>query len=264
MSYKIRIPTKKKIIDPIEVAHLSERLLDWYEDNQNKLLWGVIIIVLLGLAILGWGMMEKKNNNAALLLAYEASKSIQDAQLYEGDENAQKEAYKSGISQYEELIQEYPRTRSSALAQFRLGNSYVAIGEFKKAISTYQALLKRVGKNHKISPLVIQRLGLAYVQTEEFSKAEENFMEIAKMSGASNQDQALFELALLYESKGQEEKALAHYEQISKDFPASPMSSEALAKINSLKPAPELEESPSPDTEKPEIDLSPTPSSEGQ
>lgn len=245
MPYKIRVHNKKSITDPIEFTYLSERLLDWYEENQKNIFWAVILVLVLGVGASIWWFIEKNAQKAALLIDYEASQSLQDAQLYAGDENASKEAYQTGISKYQELIYQYPRTHSAAVARYRIGNSYNAMGDPKQAIQAYQDFLNVYGKNHEISPLVLQRLGYAYLELENFPEAEKHFTEVTQLDLAINRDQALFELGGLFEKMGQKEKALSNYKKISNDFPTSPIASEALARLKVLEPEQKTQDTPS-------------------
>ncbi|HEX9757269.1 MAG TPA: tetratricopeptide repeat protein [Nitrospiria bacterium] len=258
MPYKIRIPTKKNNTETIKVAHLSERLLDWYEDNQKNIFWTVIVVLVLGVGAGIWWYYDKSAHRKALILQYEASKSLQDAQLYEGDENATREAYQSGITKYKDLIRQFPRTPSSAVARYRMGNSYVAMGEFEQGIQAYREFLNRYGKTHKISPMVIQKLGYVYLERNELNEAEKQFKEVSELEGANSRDQSLFELAGIYEKMGQKEKATSIYKHISDQFSTSPIASEALARLKGLEP----EQKPGEQNLKPDANEPSSPSSE--
>ena len=113
MSYKIRAQTKRTLTDALEPAYLTERILDWFEDHKKQIIWIGIILFFASLGLLAWVYFEKENNKAAQLLEYEASLTLLDAQLYSDDPDVQKEAYQAAISQYQEIIQNYPRSKSA-------------------------------------------------------------------------------------------------------------------------------------------------------
>ena len=234
MSYKIRIPSKKTLSETLEPAYLTERILDWFEEYKKKIIWIGIISFFASLALLGWVYVENKNSKAAQLLEYEASLTLLDAQLYSEDPDAQMEAYQAAISQFQEIIQKFPRTNSASLARYKIGNSYSAIGEYENAIESYEAFMKKDGSGHGIAPLVAQRMGYAYLKLGKTEESEKYFKMVTPKSKAYNRDVSLLELAQITERKGEKEEALSKYQEIIDQFSSSPMASEARGKIRSL------------------------------
>ena len=234
MSYKIRTQAKKSLTDTIQPAYLSERILDWFEEYKKQIIWIGIISFFASLVLLGWVYVENKNSKAAQLLEYEASLTLFDAQLYSEDPDAQKEAYQAAISQFQEIIQKFPRTNSASLARYKIGNSYSAIGEYENAIESYEAFMKKDGSGHGIAPLVAQRMGYAYLKLGKTEESEKYFKMVTPEVRAYNRDVSLFELAQIFETKGEIEKAISIYQEIIDQFTNSPMASEAKGKINSL------------------------------
>jgi TolA-binding protein len=227
--------------EPIEGAHFSERFLDWFELNQKRVYVAFIALLVIGGGLLGWRFLAERSNHAALLMEYEASKSIQDAHLYrEADEKAAQEAYRKGISLYQDLISQYPRSRSAAFAQYEIGNSYAAMREYDNAITAYQGFIDRYPSDHELLPLVYQRLGYTFLQTGKIPEAEKVFEQVVQLSGAKNRDQSIFELGQIYEKLDKKEIALSRYQEITKEFPTSPIASEARARIKSLGGEPAL------------------------
>ncbi len=235
MPYKIRANTKKSMTEPIEVAYLSERFRDWFESNQKSVYLGAIALLVMGGILFGWHFLTERFNHAALLMGYEASKSIQDAHLYRGtDDKAAEEAYRKGISLYQDLINQYPRSRIASVAQYQIANSYAAMKEYDKAITAYQGFIDRYRSDHELLPLVYQRLGYTFLQAGKIPEAEKVFEQVVQLSGAKNRDQAIFELGQIYEKLGKTDVAVLKYQEIAKEFPASPFASEAQARIKSL------------------------------
>ena len=234
MAYKIRTHSKRTLTDTLQPAYLSERILDWFEDYKKHIIWIGIISFFVSLLLVGWVYMENKNNKAAQLMEYEGSLTLLDAQLYSDDPDAQKEAYQAAISQFKEIIQKFPRTKSAFFARYKVGNSYAAIGEYESAIENYQEFMNKNGFEDGIGPLVAQRLGYAYLKVGETEESEKYFKMLTPESNAYNRDFSLFELAQITEAKGDKEKALSLYQEIIDQFPSSPLASEAKGKLNSL------------------------------
>lgn len=234
MSYKIRTQAKRTLTENLEPAYLTERILDWFEDNKRRIIWVGIISFLFSLALLAWVYVEKKNNQAAQLLEYEASLTLIDAQIYFEDPDAQKEAFQAAISQFQEIIQKYPRTDSSPLARYKMGNSYSAIGEYENAIESYETFMEKDGPKHGITPLVVQRMGYAYLKLGKTKESEKYFKMVTSESRANNRDVSLYELAQIIETKGDDEEAISIYQEIIDQFTSSPMASEAKGQLRLL------------------------------
>jgi tetratricopeptide (TPR) repeat protein len=75
--------------------------------------------------------------------------------------------------------------------------------------------------------LVQQRLAYAYLLKGDRDLAVKALTSILETPGTLNRDQALFELARLEESQSRPEGALAHYQDLIKNYPNSPFTSEA-------------------------------------
>jgi hypothetical protein len=59
---------------------------------------------------------------------------------------------------------------------------------------------------------------------------------VLEIPGALNKDNVLFELAKLEESQSRPEGAVAHYQNLMKDYPNSPFASEAAIRVKVLEP----------------------------
>ena len=234
MSYKIRTQTKRTLSETLEPAYLSERILDWFEEYKKLIIWIGIISFFTSLALLGWVYVENKDSKTAQLMEYEASLTLLDAQLYSEDPDAQKEALQAAISQFQEIIQKFPRTNSASIARYKIGNSYSAIGEYKNAIESYEAFMKKDGSGNGIAPLVAQRMGYAYLKLGKTEESEKYFKMVTPKSKAYNRDVSLLELAQITERKGEKEEALSKYQEIIDQFSSSPIASEARGKIKAL------------------------------
>ena len=82
--------------------------------------------------------------------------------------------------------------------------------------------------------LVYQRLGYAYLLHGDRDQAVTAFLAVLDVPGALNKDHALFELGKMEEAQSRPEGALAHYQELMKSYPNSPLASEATVRIKAL------------------------------
>ncbi|OGW50763.1 MAG: hypothetical protein A2V62_02230 [Nitrospirae bacterium RBG_19FT_COMBO_58_9] len=136
-------------------------------------------------------------------------------------------ALKEAIAKYREIVDQYPRTPTAPLALYHLGNTLVQANELGAAIEAYQRFLMLYSSNPSLAGLVQQRLAYVYLLKGERDQAVKALTGILETPGTLNRDQALFELARLEESQSRPEGALAHYQELIKNYPNSPFTSEA-------------------------------------
>ena len=88
--------------------------------------------------------------------------------------------------------------------------------------------------NPPLLGLVQQRLAYAYLMKGDRDQAAKAFAGILEIPGALNKDHVLFELAKMEESQSRPEGALAHYQDLMKNYPNSPFTSEAAVRVKVL------------------------------
>lgn len=88
--------------------------------------------------------------------------------------------------------------------------------------------------NPSLLGLVQQRLAYAFLVKGDRDQAAKTFAAILELPGALNKDQVLFELAKMEEVQSRPEGALAHYQDLMKNYPNSPFTSEAAVRVKVL------------------------------
>jgi tetratricopeptide (TPR) repeat protein len=100
--------------------------------------------------------------------------------------------------------------------------------------------------NVSLLGLVQQKLGYAYLLKGDRDQAAKAYSTVLEIPGSLNRDHALFELARLEESQSRPEGALAHYQDLMKNYPNSPFSSEAAIRVKALEVKKPTEATPAP------------------
>jgi len=235
--YRIKTPAKKAVLEPEELIDRYERLSDWVVGHLKPI--AVVTAVLVLLSVLWGGMAwwgHRSEEHAARLQA-EALKAYQGA-LETGKQQRflapeTKTSYEQAIAGFQRVRDEYPRTTHAAFALYYLGNAHAALEQYDQAIAAYTTWIDQY-QTVELVPLVIQRLAYAYWSKGLPQDALGQFDRILKMPDAPNRDQAYFETGRLLEQQGQKDKALETFNKVATDFPSSPWTSEAVARIIAL------------------------------
>ncbi len=229
MSYRIR--THEKSI-PLDEAHLgtwSDRLLLRLYDNRRGLLVGAGVVLAAGLIVGGVLWMDHQRTTESTELLNRGTRLLFDRPAdrpAQADQNV-----KAATALFKQLTEQFPKTPSGSMGHYYLGNALAQQNDLPGAIEAYQkALLAYVGQPTMVG-LIQQRLGYAYLQKGEKDLALKAFTAVTEIPGAMNRDHALFELGRIEESQNHVEGAVAHYQELVKSYPGSPLASEATVRM---------------------------------
>jgi outer membrane protein assembly factor BamD (BamD/ComL family) len=239
MSYRIKVPAK---VDPLDETHLLsgiERFLLGLQEQRRALLVGFGVLLVAAAVVIGVIWYDHQT-------ALKARELDQDATLHylnrpADDPKKAHEQLTQAINLYKQVVDQYPRTPVAPLALFHLGNAQVLNNEVDAGIETYKRFMLLYNSNPSLLGLVQQRLAYAHLVKEDRDQAAKAFAGVLEIPGALNKDYVLFELAKMEESQSRPEGALAHYQDLMKNYPNSPFTSEAAVRVKVLevKQAPE-------------------------
>ncbi|HLZ34752.1 MAG TPA: tetratricopeptide repeat protein [Nitrospira sp.] len=246
MSYRIKVPAKTLPVDEAHMLSGLEHQLHRLQDYRRPILVGLAVLVLAAGVVGGVFWMDRQASQKAQDLEREATRLVMGRPT--NDPAKAESLLKQAMTQYRQVVDQYPRTASAPLALFHLGNAQVQANDLPGAIETYQRFLLLYGSNPSLAELAQQRLAYAYLLKGDRDQAAKAFTAIVNSPGALNKDQALFELARLEESQSRPEGALAHYQELIKSFPNSLYTSEATirTKVMDTKKSRESAVSPQP------------------
>lgn len=232
MGYRIRRESQSIPADEAHLLSGMERLLVWLEQNRQGVLIGVLVVVLAVAAVGGVLWYEAWQDEAAAEVYRQATQLVLDRPA---DNPAKaEENLKQAIALYRRLVEQYPRSPSAQLGLFQLGNALTQINDIKGAVEAYSKYVATYGTNKMMLGLVYQRLAYAHLLNGDQEAAAKALLNIVGLPGTLNKDHALFELGKLEESLGRPEGALAHYQNLLKVFPNSPLAGEATVRMKAL------------------------------
>ena len=185
----------------------------WIENNQ-KILWAILIALLL-VAVGIFGITKyKKNRNEA------ASKMIYKAQEYFGNEQYDLALNGDGNNVgLLDIVNNYGSTKTGKLASYYAGIAYLKQGNYKEAIE----YLKKYNTNDQVlAPMALGAIGDCYMELEDLQNAASYYGKAA----AKNPNDFTSPLFLAkqgntYEMIGDYAKDLQAYKTLKKDFPLS-------------------------------------------
>jgi len=232
MAYRIRHEAKTIHADEAHLLSGMEHLLIRLEQNRRSVLIGALVAVLAVAAVGGALWYDARQDGAAADLYRQAAQLSLDRPT----DNAAKaeDNLKQAIALYRRVVEEHPRSRSAQLALFQLGNALVQINDVKGGVEAYSKYVATYGTNTMMLGLVYQRLAYAHLLNGDRDAAVKAFLNVVTLPGTLNKDHALFELGKLEESLSRPEGALAHYQDLIKVFPNSPLAGEATVRMKAL------------------------------
>ena len=252
MTYRIKVPAKTLQVDEAHFFSGLEHALIRLQDYRKPLLVGLGVLFLAAGVVGGVFWYDRQASQKAQDMEREATRMFMTRPV---DPQKSDELLKQAIAQYRQIVDQYPRTPAAQLALFHLGNALVQANDFAAAIEAYQRFIALYGSNPFLVALAQQRLAYTYLLKGDREQAAKAFTNIVDAPGALNKDQALYELARLEEAQSRPEGALAHYQELIKNYPNSPYTSEAAVRTKLLdtkktaEPAPPLsapEQKPTP------------------
>ena len=251
MSYRIKVSSK---VDPLDETHLLsgvERFLFALQEQRRALLVGLGVLLMAAAVVAGIMWYDYQTTLKARELDQEATLHYLNRPA--DDPKKAREQLSLAVNLYRQVVDQYPRTSVAPLALFHLGNAQVLNNEVDAGIETYKRFILLYSSNQSLLGLVQQRLAYAYLLKGDRDQAAKAFAGVLQIPGALTKDHVLFELAKMEEAQSRPEGALAHYQDLIKNHPNSPFTSEAAIRVKVL----EVKKSP----ENQPTDATPTPAS---
>lgn len=186
----------------------------WIEKNASWISWTIlgILIVICGIIALNKYVFQPKaveanNENAKAVIYFEA-----------GNYQAALEGDDADCIGFAEIAKKYSHYQPGKLAALYAGISEYQLGNYEEAA---KYLKKFDGDDLNISPASKLLLGNAYVELEEYGKAISAFEAAAKSENEVIAPIALKKAGIVYLEKGDNKKAVKCFEEIKEDYPMS-------------------------------------------
>ncbi len=215
---------RRKLRQPDEFISWTTRTWTYVQTNWKlvtSVAGAIILIVLLVAAYRAY--RQRQEARAAVLVSEAISLFAKDP---------------SQTKPLEDILQNFPGTKSANLARLYLGHAQYKKGEIEKAATTYGVLVQDGSVQEPIRSLAILGQGYAQVALHRCQEAESTFGRLGSASSLAQQE-AFLAIGRCFELKGDMKAALKRYEDFALRFPTSPLLSEPLKeKIQTMKGTP--------------------------
>jgi tetratricopeptide (TPR) repeat protein len=220
-------PAKKKPVQETEgVKNIALHTLDLMKARQKQALIIISAIAATALIFIFFYFFTISQNKKAHELEMEADSIYYPAKTDKSLPATEK--WKRALELYKKAVD----VKATPTALFSLGNCYYNLGDYENAIKQYGIFTEKFSGDYVILPLVYQKLASAYLKTGKNEKALETFANLSKIKNGIFRDTALLMEAGHYEILGDTAKAQEKYRALVSEFPNSPWSAEATARVS--------------------------------
>jgi predicted negative regulator of RcsB-dependent stress response len=224
---------KKKVTKPVKTEEgmrgIISRLREMIAERQKLFFSVVVSCVILCLALAGFFMYRSNARERAEALEYEGYK------LYYGmfqKQPLQKEGRHQGAL---EKFRKAYELRKSPYSLSYIANCYYDMGNYDEALKALKELNERFPDDERFVPLTYYKMAVINLRKGDREAALKLLNTLSNYKTASFKDLALIESGRILESMGQTGEAAKKYEEIMKNFPASPFVEEARTKLSGKK-----------------------------
>ena len=192
-----------------------ERALDWSRENRRTVV--TLVAGIAGVALLAGGLLVNRSNRkeAARTRLAALTSEIQQAG---GDEQAQREPCETSLPELERLAGSEGNSVEGRTARYYAGVCQRAFGEYEAAAASFGAAR---GGRDLLDELAALSLAGVRRRSGKPEEAAVFYRSLLDGSGQLPLDPVLFELGVLEEEQGRPEAAVALYERIAEEYPAS-------------------------------------------
>lgn len=195
-----------------DVEQALTKTEQFLENNLNVVIYTIAALVVIVLGVIGFQRFYIGPRNA------DAQQQMFVAQDHFSVDSFGLAVNGDGVSLgFLDIIDSYGSTKSGKLARYYTGVSYLHMGEYDLALNY---LKKFKTKDILLAPLTQSAIGDAYVELGEYSKAIAAYKKgLANNVNEFTTPTILTKLALVYETSGDKQKALDSYMKVKQDFP---------------------------------------------
>ena len=120
---------------------------------------------------------------------------------------------------FQRLGKVVPNSDKKIIAQYDAATEYLALEDWESAITLLEDFRRQYPKQKKWAQGVSEKLALCYNNTSQFGKAANEVMQLVTLSPAQDQQELLWQAALLYEKDGKPSRAIDIYQTYVKKYP---------------------------------------------
>ncbi len=224
---------KKKVVKTSKTEEGVKEVLygtkDYIKERQKALLPVIIGAVVIAIAVAGFLIYRSQSGSKARAMEYEGYKIYYG--LYQRQPMQKDEQYQKALEKFKEAYS----SRKSAYSLYYMANCLYELGRFDEAQKDLKELTDRFSDDEGLVPLSLYKMALINLKKGDKEAALKSLDTLYNYKTGTLKDLALVESARILESMGKTDEARKKYEEITKNFPSSTFTIEALAKVGGVK-----------------------------
>ncbi len=224
--------TKKRLKEPDEFIHFTERIYLMIKHNSKLIATGGIIAFILLLSIFlfyRWEQSKEAEAHQKFGLALSTYQMV----ISPYQQGATPDI-KNALEKFDEVVEKFPRTSSGKLSYLYKGNIHLRLGEFEEAIKSFEAILKKGAKEKLYHLFAMEGLGYAYEGKKDYEKALHAYRKVIEKDSGSEISNIYLNIGRCYEKLGKNKEALENYKTFLKSSQKSIMANAIMRKISYL------------------------------
>lgn len=207
---------KDALKQPDEFLALNTKFMTWVV--QHKFLVIAIIVVIL---LIGGGFSGMKYNayTKELKAAELTSHAMQTylAEMEAGNEDT----FTKTDTIFAEVFDKYGKTKNVAYTYVVRGNIAYQAKQYEQALSSYQNALSGYTQDPVITSNLQNSIAYTYWAMGDHNQALTNFRKVADNPSAAQQDDALFNIGLIYQEMNSTQESAKAFNELMAKYPES-------------------------------------------
>lgn len=206
---------KELLEEPDPFMVFVGKALAFYRKYQQQVIVGVGAVVLVAIVVTGIIYYQGKEEERAAAMLGQANAKYQ-AMRQKGPSFMDHEALKN---EFRTISEKHAKTGAGRAALLQYADLAYATGDYDTAVSAYGKALDAYKDQPEFKNLIYNGLAYAYEGKKDLEKAQAHYEMIVSGAQTGLKDQALFNLARIYEKKGMEKEKAEAYQRIVSDYP---------------------------------------------
>ncbi len=224
---------KKKVAKPAKpeegVKSAIHATREFIGERQKIVLSVIAVLVIVLVAAAGFLIYRSHAKDRAVALEYEGYKIYYA--LHQKQPIKREEQYRKALEKFQKAYE----TRKSPFSLFYIASCYYSLGKYDDATKTLEELNTRFPDDERFVPLSYYKMANISLRKGDREGALKLLDTIYNYRSGSFKDLALVESARILETMGRKDDSMRKYEELTKNFPASPFVEEAKAKLEGKK-----------------------------